>query len=608
MASSLRDIPGANRSRKRARARRSRQVWAPPAPPSKVSLGPRPLRVSGRANRGFRPKRSIDWGLIAVWILGLGVAGWLAMEGWKATRVEVAQAGISDGMIVTAKEAEELEVEVSLESESQMHQATVTFNGTPIVDSGEPVPPEDEEEGPAAPVIEGTTVRWRPGPLPEGEHALAVSIPRPVLPDSTFEWSYTVDATAPKIELPRVMEPVAMDAQVEVAGKVEEQASLTWSHAGSEMRSIDHDGDFALDFDLPPAGPILFEATDVAGNVTRLPVMVPVAYPDDLRAVHVTAVAWGYEPLRNHVMELIESGRVNAVELDLKDEAGVVGYDSEVPRAVEIGAVQPEYDLEEALEYFHSRGVHVIGRIVAFRDPILADFAWQHGQNDQVVQTPTGERFAGYGGFTNYAHPDVRQYNIDLATEAAERGVDDILYDYVRRPDGDPATMMVPGLQGKSADAVNAFLAQSHTELRKRGTYQGASVFGIAADRPDSIAQHIPTLGRHVDYVAPMLYPSHWVDGEYRVDSPIRQPYEITTKSLAPLPGGGEEHGSGFRALAAGLQPLRRALRPGRGAGTDRRRQQARRQPLPAVEPAGQLHHRGPRPQVHARRLASRRG
>ncbi len=224
----------------------------------------------------------------------------------------------------------------------------------------------------------------------------------------------------------------------------------------------------------------------------------------------------------------------------------MVGYDSAVPRAVEIGAVQPEYDLEEALEYFHSRRVHVIGRIVAFRDPILADFAWQHGQNDQVVQTPTGERFAGYGGFTNYAHPDVRQYNVDLAIEAAERGVDDILYDYVRRPDGDPATMLVPGMQGASTDAVNAFLAQSHTELRKRGTYQGASVFGIAADRPNSIGQHVPTLGRHVDYIAPMLYPSHWVDGEYRVDSPIHQPYEIATKALARFQEVGKNTGAVF--------------------------------------------------------------
>ncbi len=96
----------------------------------------------------------------------------------------------------------------------------------PIVDSGEPVPPEDEEEGPAAPVIEGTTVRWRPGPLPEGEHELEVSVPRPVLPDSTFSWSYTVDATAPQIELPPVMEAVAMDAQVEVTGRVEDDATL----------------------------------------------------------------------------------------------------------------------------------------------------------------------------------------------------------------------------------------------------------------------------------------------------------------------------------------------------------------------------------------------
>jgi hypothetical protein len=36
-----------------------------------------------------------------------------------------------------------------------------------------------------------------------------------------------------------------------------------------------------------------------------------------------------------------------------------------------------------------------------------------------------------------------------------------------------------------------------------------------------------------VDYLAPMVYPSHWGPGMYRVDSPIHQPYEIVEKSLA---------------------------------------------------------------------------
>ena len=58
-------------------------------------------------------------------------------------------------------------------------------------------------------------------------------------------------------------------------------------------------------------------------------------------------------------------------------------------------------------------------------------------------------------------------------------------------------------------------------------------MFGIAAAAGDSIAQDVPAMARVVDYLAPMLYPSHWGPGMYRVDNPIKEPAAIITKSLA---------------------------------------------------------------------------
>ena len=141
-----------------------------------------------------------------------------------------------------------------------------------------------------------------------------------------------------------------------------------------------------------------------------------------------------------------------------------------------------------------------------------------------------------YGGFSNPAHPDVHRYNLDIALEGAEAGIDDILWDYVRRPEGDPATMVIPGIPERvdsSSTAIVNFLAMTHDALRERCVYQGASVFGIAADRPEAVGQDIPRMARHVEYLAPMLYPSHWVPGEYNVDNPNKQPYDIIKATLA---------------------------------------------------------------------------
>ncbi len=252
----------------------------------------------------------------------------------------------------------------------------------------------------------------------------------------------------------------------------------------------------------------------------------------EVRAVHVTAHAWATPSLRDQVLALVKRGAITAVQLDLKDEKGVVGYGSQVPLARQIGAAQDIYDLKAAVKELHQRKVMVIGRLVAFRDPILAAAARRAHRLDQVVQTPSGAPYAGYGGFTNVAHPVVRKYNIDLAVEAAKAGVDHILYDYVRRPDGPLSSMVFPGLPGKPEDAIVAFLRQTRIRLRGTPAVLGASVYGIAATRPTEIAQDIPRMAKEVDYIAPMIYPSHWGRGEYGVADPNRSPYQIVLRSL----------------------------------------------------------------------------
>ena len=69
--------------------------------------------------------------------------------------------------------------------------------------------------------------------------------------------------------------------------------------------------------------------------------------------------------------------------------------------------------------------------------------------------------------------------------------------------------------------------------VRAAGARLGASVYGIAASRPEEIAQDIPRMAQHLDFLSPMLYPSHWGKGEYGITDPNRSPGPITTKSLA---------------------------------------------------------------------------
>jgi hypothetical protein len=221
------------------------------------------------------------------------------------------------------------------------------------------------------------------------------------------------------------------------------------------------------------------------------------------------------------------------VELDLKDESGVIGFGTGGTDARHAGAVRQIYNLGRAVRLLHGKGVRVIGRIVCFRDPLLAAAAWRDGHHAWVIQTPRGAPYSGYGGFTNFANDAVRRYQIAVAVDGARAGVDDILYDYVRRPDGPRSSMRFPGLQGSPESAIVGFLRETRRALAPYRTYLGASVFGVAATRPTEVAQPIRRMAANVDYVAPMVYPSHWAHGEYGVADPDAQPFAIVRRSLA---------------------------------------------------------------------------
>lgn len=367
--------------------------------------------------------------------------------------------------------------------------------------------------------------------LPEGKHTVIAREADgvPLLADPETTRTFTVDTTAPALAL----DPApATDLRKEftLRGRAEGATAVL---VDDQPVPLDEAGGFAKTM---PAAPfrVSVVARDAAGNTAKQEHTVAVRHPG-MRAVHMTALAWTSPALREPVLRMAAEGRIDTVQLDIKDESGEIGYQSQVPLAREIGATRGHYDAKAAVDQLHAAGLRVVGRLVAFRDPILARASWESGRTNRVIQTADGRPWSGsYGqyAFTNFADPEVVSYNLDLATEAARLGFDDILYDYIRRPEGAVERMRIPGLQGTPEQAIANFLAKSREAVRAHGAFLGASVFGIAATRPTQVAQDIPAMAAQADYIAPMVYPSHWVAGEYGVAQPESQPYDITARSL----------------------------------------------------------------------------
>lgn len=254
--------------------------------------------------------------------------------------------------------------------------------------------------------------------------------------------------------------------------------------------------------------------------------------PFAARAVHISG-----EAARDRFDEFIDMAKtteLNALMLDLKDETGLVWYETANPTAIEVGANHDAYELEAAATRAHEEGLYVIGRIVLFNDPVASIRKPEMAVWDSAANAPYN---ANGQYFLDPTDPDARQYGIDLAVESCSMGVDEIQFDYVRFPDArsEAATFDLGVSEEVRMSAISTFLNDAMAALRPMGCAVAADVFGfITRDSADGgIGQRWEDIAMIVDVVSPMVYPSHYTTGWYGFDNPNDHPAEMVGNALA---------------------------------------------------------------------------
>ena len=240
MTSSLNDIPGTEDEGPRhplglgKRKGRGRRPWRS----GRLEFAPRPLALEERRTDGptvFREqRRRIEAGTIFAAVVALATIAFVAVLAYRATRVDVQQTGLEDGAMLDGLTAAALEVKLTFESRDDAQAASLSFDG------------QDVEE----PTIQGASMVWRPpGELAEGEHRLVLAVPRMVLDDAHLTWRFTVDLTPPTLEVPHVVDAVAIEASAEVQGRAEEGSTV---RADGDEVDVDEDGRFTLSYTRAP--------------------------------------------------------------------------------------------------------------------------------------------------------------------------------------------------------------------------------------------------------------------------------------------------------------------------------------------------------------------
>ncbi len=230
-----------------------------------------------------------------------------------------------------------------------------------------------------------------------------------------------------------------------------------------------------------------------------------------VKGVYVNGELAGNGEFMDKLINLINTTELNTVVLDIK-EGGKVNYKSHIKSVNDITAYNTLYDVEGVLKRLHENGVYVIGRVVCFRDDYLAK-----KRPDLAVKNKDDSVWIGSDGvaWSNPYNREVWRYNIDIAKEAVEKGFDEIQFDYVRFPGVDDKRVDYGENLPSKAYIISDFLKTAKEEIKELGVPVSADIFAIVCESPgdtENIGQVLEEIGREIDSISPMIYPSHYAN------------------------------------------------------------------------------------------------
>jgi hypothetical protein len=221
---------------------------------------------------------------------------------------------------------------------------------------------------------------------------------------------------------------------------------------------------------------------------------------------------------------------LNAVVIDIKDYTGKIAFETDNP--VLADSVSDECgarDMKEFVESLHNKGIYVIGRVTVFQSPyhtkVHPDWAVQSASTGNPWKDNKGLSFVDVGAKPYW------EYVVELAKESYAIGFDEINFDYIRFPsDGPMKDAVYTWSKGKvKAEALEEFFVYLSKSLEGTGIVTSADLFGMTTTNTDdlNIGQVLERTLPYFDYIAPMVYPSHYPAGFNGWKNPNHYPYEL---------------------------------------------------------------------------------
>lgn len=275
------------------------------------------------------------------------------------------------------------------------------------------------------------------------------------------------------------------------------------------------------------------ETEESAVKVSALPGEKPVK----VKGIYISGYMAGSEGMEK-ILDKIKGTEINTVVIDVKNDDGRITFAMPgAPMVQEIGAEERCIkDMDALMKELKSRGLYTIARVVAFRDPYLAE-----KKPEWSLKNKDGSLHRDNKGlaWVNPYRQEVWDYLVEVGIEASEIGFDEIQFDYIRFATDSSMNEVVfdeRDTKGRSkTEVITEFIQYAYDKLSPLDIFVSADVFGtIIGSKVDAerVGQVYQDMAEHLDYICPMIYPSHYSDGNFNIEHPDMEPYQTILAAL----------------------------------------------------------------------------
>ena len=236
------------------------------------------------------------------------------------------------------------------------------------------------------------------------------------------------------------------------------------------------------------------------------------------------------------LLDLLDTTELNAVVIDIKNDDGfiVVQNDSALLNSMTNQRLLIN-NFTEKMQKFKEHNVYLIARVVCFRDIRSVRSNESYG-----VHMKDGTLMKDSNTFTwmNPFNKEVWEYLTEVGRVCAKLGFDEVNFDYCRFSTDAKVKEADFGqeltTENKEA-AITGFVKYACENLKPLGVFVSVDVFGVVLSSTTdaaAVGQNYADMSSYLDYICPMVYPSHYGRGYYNIPVPDADPHKLIYNAM----------------------------------------------------------------------------